>query len=324
MAHGPVARYERMCSAVGALTELSDGPAEIRLAAVLTGDEVVLARMRAAAAVLRAAVLPDGPAALEDPAAAAEEDLLDAAIGWQRYARETTDALHRACATDMARGALRLWAARRRPPAADPLARRLRLRRARLTLLNRVRTRCAALRTELRDDVAALTGRGTRDFGDYAARRIAQVAAELADEVDWELPDGADADLPFPAVATAPDRTPGELRLTGLLGAAFGLGAALTLSRLLDVVGVDWPVIPAVLSAGVGILLAGWVVAARRLLARRAALDRWVTEAAAALRAGLEERIALRALAAEAADARSARAGPADARSARAGDRFDG
>lgn len=304
MADSPRLRYQRMSEAVATLTELAAEPDLARLAGVLAGDEVVLARMRAAAVVLGTADVPGGLPGLDDLPECTEGGLLNGAIGWQRYARGPVDDLARACATDMARGLLRLWAARRRPPAGDPLARRIRLRQARLALLGRVRTRCAALRTELRDDAASLTRRGTRGFADHVCRRVATVAGELSDEVDWELPESGDAHLPDPVLPPAPRRGGSEMRLTGLLGVVFGAGAALTLMRMLSPVATGWAGTAVVVSAAAGLAMGGWLVAARRLLAHRAALDRWVAEVSAAVRAALEERIALRALATEAAEAR--------------------
>lgn len=305
MAEGPVARYERMSAAIATLSDVARGAEEARLAGLLTADAVVLARMRAAAAVLSTADVPAGLPGLDDPGNSSEADLLSAAADWQAYARGPVGDLYAACAADVARGLLRLHAARRRLSAADPLARRLRLRQARITLLGRVRTRCAALRTELREDTARPARRRTGDLVEYVARRIEQVSAELSDEMDWELPHGGDADPPDAVVLPPPDRVGAETRLTGLFGVAFGLGAALTLIRVLSPVTPGWPGAAVVgLGAAVGLGLGGWVVAARRQLTRRAALDRWVTEAVAGLRAVLEERIAIRALATEAAEAR--------------------
>ncbi|MEI6253409.1 MAG: hypothetical protein WCP30_11430 [Mycobacteriaceae bacterium] len=90
-------RYRRLTEV---LTEL--GTDDARVARMLTGDDVVLARMAAAAAVVRAA----GAA---DVACSTRSDHLRRAIHWQRYARGPVSALHRACAVDIARGALRLW-----------------------------------------------------------------------------------------------------------------------------------------------------------------------------------------------------------------------
>lgn len=66
-----------------------------------------LARIAAATAVLAAAGAPAPP-----------EDHLRRAIHWQRYARGPVSVLHRACALDAARGALRLWMQAGGRPAA--------------------------------------------------------------------------------------------------------------------------------------------------------------------------------------------------------------
>lgn len=64
------------------------------------GDDVVLARMAAASAVVRAA-------GATDPCVSGH---LRRAIHWHRYARGPVSSLHRDAALDIARGALRLWA----------------------------------------------------------------------------------------------------------------------------------------------------------------------------------------------------------------------
>lgn len=66
-------------------------------------DEAVMTRMTAAVAVLAAAGAPDLPGITS-------EDQLRRAIHWDRYARGPVSELHRACARDVARGALRSWA----------------------------------------------------------------------------------------------------------------------------------------------------------------------------------------------------------------------
>ena len=93
-------RYRRLIDTLAAL-----GSEDARAAQSCTGDDVVLARMAAAAAVLRAAGAPDRECTTRS-------DHLRRAVHWQRYAGGPVSALHRACATDIARGALRLWARR--------------------------------------------------------------------------------------------------------------------------------------------------------------------------------------------------------------------
>ncbi len=96
-------RYRRVAAALPLLAELSAGPDGARVAELLAGDEVVIARMAAAADVVAAAGMTveaadSGPAHLRR------------AVRWQRYAMGPLSPLHRMCAADIARGSLRLWA----------------------------------------------------------------------------------------------------------------------------------------------------------------------------------------------------------------------
>lgn len=92
-------RYRRMTAVLTALTGMAAGAAGIRLAEFVAGDDVVLARMAAAAEVLAAAGMPVPRGA----------DPLRMAIDWQRYAAGPVSELHRSCGLDLTRGALRLW-----------------------------------------------------------------------------------------------------------------------------------------------------------------------------------------------------------------------
>lgn len=87
-------RYRRL---LGVLQDLSTA-AQPRLARFLVSDAVVLARMAAAAEVVGHRTSADRP------------DHLREAVRWQRYAHGPVSPLHRACAMDVARGSLRLWA----------------------------------------------------------------------------------------------------------------------------------------------------------------------------------------------------------------------
>lgn len=93
-----VVHYRRL---TGVLAEI--GADDAHTARMLTSDGVVLARMAAAAAVV-------DPAGVAGPECGSRSDHLRRAVHWQRYARGPVSALHRACAMDVARGALRLWA----------------------------------------------------------------------------------------------------------------------------------------------------------------------------------------------------------------------
>ncbi|MGI9162887.1 MAG: hypothetical protein ACR2JI_08220 [Mycobacterium sp.] len=92
-------RYRRMRAVLTELTGMGAGPGGARLARFVAGDDVVLARMAAAAEVLAAAGMPIPRAT----------DPLRMAIHWQRYSAGPVSELHRWCGLDLVRGALRLW-----------------------------------------------------------------------------------------------------------------------------------------------------------------------------------------------------------------------
>lgn len=92
-------RYRRIRSVLDELTGMGARPGGARLADFLAGDDVVLARMAAAAEVLSVAGMPV-PRAV---------DPLRMAIEWQRYSAGPVSALHGSCGRDLTRGALRLW-----------------------------------------------------------------------------------------------------------------------------------------------------------------------------------------------------------------------
>ncbi|CAM2983531.1 hypothetical protein MYIN104542_12920 [Mycobacterium intermedium] len=95
-AAGAEVRYRRVLEAVRELEALAVTQPEI--GDFLRSDEAVLARMAAAADVVHACGLELGP-----------DEPLGRAVRWQRYSRESVNELHRACGTDISRGALRLW-----------------------------------------------------------------------------------------------------------------------------------------------------------------------------------------------------------------------
>ena len=297
-----VAHFTRVSEAVATLAELAAGPSSGQLAETLTGDDLALARMRAAADVLRGAGMPIAAIGTD---AAGTADLVRQAARWTYYAQGPVTPTHAACGRDMARGLLRLWARRHGPGprtgAQNRTLGRTRLRQARVALAGRIRTRCAALRAELRDDAGSLRRGQTEAFTRRAAGRAAALARELQDGVDFDL-GGAGAAVPSAAVDIAvpvPRTAALENRLTWLIGVGFGTGTALTAARLLSEV---LPPGGAVLggAVAVGVTIGGAVVRARGLLCERAAADRWVVELTAALRAALDEHLAARGLAAEA------------------------
>ena len=74
-------------------------------------DAVALARMRAAARVLRDAGLEVALEVEADGGAECAAAHLRRAVRWQTYSKGPVSDRHRSCARDVARGALRLWAA---------------------------------------------------------------------------------------------------------------------------------------------------------------------------------------------------------------------
>jgi len=167
---------------------------------------------------------------------------------------------------------------------------------------------CTAFRTDLRNEAAEVTRRGVDEFCSRVHRRAADIAVELDASLSDRLTRLADGlELVAPPCPPLESYLPRfyrprlENRLSILLSAGFGLGAALTLGRLLaDFAPSRAPtVIAGALVAGIALTV--WVIRTRRLLAERAALDRWVTEVTAGLRTAVEERALIRLVAAESA-----------------------
>jgi hypothetical protein len=192
------------------------------------------------------------------------------------------------------------------------IAVRSQMQQARVQLSYFVRSRCSAVRTELQEDAASTLRRKFGAFTDHVRRRVGEVTEEVDEAVARHFSD-VSADLGLPIECPVPPAPPAdvpapplrsrraETRLMTLLGAGFGLGVALTLSRLLADLAPQWTVAGVVACAAVGVVLTLWVVGTRGLLHDRAVLDRWVAEVVSGLRAGLEERVATRMLAAESA-----------------------
>ena len=84
-----------------------------------------------------------------------------------------------------------------------------------------------------------------------------------------------------------------------VLGGGFGLGVALTLSRLTSQLGDGFEAVGLLAGGVAGLLLTIWVVGIRGVLHDRALMDRWVGEVASTLRSCAEEMIARRLLEAE-------------------------
>ena len=209
---------------------------------------------------------------------------------------------------DSPRNPLRPREFQARPRSVRSLVVRSKVQQSRVHISGQVRAMCTALRTDLRNDAAEVTRREVDEFCSRVHRRAADVAAEVDASLTGQLADLADGiELSAPPCPPLESYLPRffrprlENRLSNLLSAGFGLGAALTLGRLLaDFAPSRAPtVIAGALVAGIALTV--WVIRTRRLLAERAALDRWVTEVTAGLRAAVEERALIRLVAVESA-----------------------
>jgi len=203
-----------------------------------------------------------------------------------------------------------------RPRTARALAVRSQVQQSRVHISGQIRAMCMALRADFRNEAAEVTRREVDEFSSRVRRRALNAAAELDASLSDRLTRLADGlELSTPPCPPLESYLPRfcrprlEDRLTVLFSAGFGLGAALTLGRLLADFAPSWT--PAVIGCAlaVGIALTVWVIRTRRLLAERAALDRWVTEVTAGLRVAIDERAMTRLLAAESALAAAAAIG---------------
>jgi hypothetical protein len=192
------------------------------------------------------------------------------------------------------------------------------IQQARVQLSYFARNRCTSVRGELQEDAAALSRRHMGGFEGLTRGRAEQVVAEVREGTDTHLADVADVmgvSLALPPLKQLPvvpffEASPPPLKsrrqetaLMLLLGAGFGLGVGLTLSRMLAGLtprrNTGLEVAGAVACVAVGLALTFVVVTLRGLLRDRALLDRWVGEATASLRSVVEELVATRVLLAE-------------------------
>jgi hypothetical protein len=198
---------------------------------------------------------------------------------------------------------------RRQARSARALILRGGLQEARAALGRFVRQQCVAMRTEFRARAAELRRGDVAQFEadlldeaktmlDELEQQLLARSDELAGALDVTAPacprPGSEPQLPAPPAAPRHER-----RLTMVLGAGFGLGVAMTVSRLLG--GLDQGLAVAALVGGAtcGVALTVWLVLTRALLQERALLERWVTEVVTTLRWHGEELVASRLLAAE-------------------------
>jgi predicted lipid-binding transport protein (Tim44 family) len=86
-----------------------------------------------------------------------------------------------------------------------------------------------------------------------------------------------------------------------ILGAGFGLGVSLVVTRLFAGLAPGMTVAGLAVGGLVGLVMTVWVVGIRGLLNDRGVLDRWVSDVISVVRSSVEERVASRVLVAETA-----------------------
>lgn len=185
------------------------------------------------------------------------------------------------------------------------------LRQIRLTLSHHARRRCAALRADLLGRAGTVGRREVAAFPQRAGELCTEVLAGVEQDLTSVTGVRAAEDAVIPAELPDPPLRSWRLerRLTAVLGAGFGLGVAMVVTRLVAGLGPELAVAGLAAGGVIGLLTTAWVVRARALLHDRAVLQTWAADAVAAVRAAAEERIGTRILAVEAgragADARS-------------------
>jgi hypothetical protein len=201
---------------------------------------------------------------------------------------------------------------RRLSKSEHTIALRSQIQQARVQLGYFARNRCTSVRAELQEDASSVSRRRLGQFEGYVRTRSDEVVDEVDEGITTHLGDMAgELGLPPPPLPAAPPR-PGvgapplksrrlETQLMMILGAGFGLGVAVVVTRLFA--GLAPGLTIAGLAAGglVGLVLTVWVVGIRGLLHDRAVLDRWITDVITTLRFAVEERVATRVLTAETA-----------------------
>jgi hypothetical protein len=274
-----------------------------------------------------AAALPEGgEPRVDDLIAAVREQLADTDLArrnrlraWEsrlqtvadRYDRDADGAGRRARVEALREQRSGLLRHRRLSKSERTIALRSQTQQARVQLSYFARNRCASVRSELQEDAGSLTRRQLPAFEAYARGRIQEVVAEVDEGTTTHLADigkslgleidplapAAQPEIEIPALQLMSRRL--ETRLMMLVGAGFGLGVALTLSRLLADLAPGLTVAGAVACAAIGLGLTVWVVGTRGLLRDRALLDRWAGEATSSLRSALEQLVATRVLSVE-------------------------
>jgi hypothetical protein len=191
------------------------------------------------------------------------------------------------------------------------IALRSQIQQARVQLAYFARSRCASVLSELQEDAASMTRRRLPEFEGYVRTRVDEVVDEVEEGATKHLGDMA-TELGLTPPEPPPPATPPkfvspplksrrlETRLMMVLGAGFGLGIALGISRLFAGIAPGLTFAGMAVGGVIGLVLTVWVVGMRGLLSDRAMLDRWVGVVIGPLQASVEERVATRVLEAEA------------------------
>ena len=191
------------------------------------------------------------------------------------------------------------------------IALRSQIQQARVQLAYFARNRCTSVRSELQEDASSMTRRRLPEFETYVGTRVNEVVNDVEVGITQHLSDVAtelELTAPEPPAPPPPPTVPApplksrrlETRLMMVLGAGFGLGVALGISRLFAGLAPGLTIAGLVAGGVIGLLLTVWVVGMRGLLSDRALLDRWINEVTATLQSTVEERVATRVLATEA------------------------
>jgi len=201
---------------------------------------------------------------------------------------------------------------RRLSKSERTIALRSQIQQARVQLTYFARNRCTSVRAELQEDASNMSRRRVGEFESYVQTRAGEVVDEVDEGVTKHLGDVAtELGLSAPPPPPAPSRPEVsqpllksrrlETQLVMILGAGFGFGVALAVTRLFAGLAPGLTIAGLIAGGVVGLLLTVWVVGIRALLHDRAVLDRWVGDVTAELRSVVEERVATRVLAAETA-----------------------
>ena len=194
---------------------------------------------------------------------------------------------------------------RRLSKSEHAISLRSRIQQARVQLTYFARNRCTSVRGELQEDVSSVPRRRLGQFEGYVRTRAGEVVDEVDEGITTHLGDMAgELGLPAPPLPAPPPRPEVsappvksrrlETQLMMILGAGFGLGVAVVVTRLFAGLAPGLTIAGLVAGGLVG-LCDVWVVGIRGLLHDRAVLDRWIADAAARAFRGRGARRDLRA-----------------------------